>query len=270
MTTQIVGILNITPDSFSDGGKFNSLDAALKQTQKLINDGADVIDIGAESTRPTATKISAAEEWSRLEKILPEIIALIKKSAPQIKTSIDSYHFETLVKSFETGVDIMNDVSGLSDDRIVDFIARNHIETILMHHEKIPAVPDSIINRNINLIPAMLRWFEQKISYLEQKGVQKSQLILDPGIGFGKDAMQSIRILKNIEQFRKFKMPIYVGHSKKSFLEEVKVAGDRAEKTLVISKYLMLRNTDFIRVHDVSEHVKLRHEIKKVNQADLQ
>ena len=253
--TKIVGILNITPDSFSDGGKFNSVDAALKQTQKLIDDGADVIDIGAESTRPTATKISSEEEWSRLEKILPEIVALIKRSPRQIKTSIDSYHFETLVKSHEAGVDIINDVSGLKDDRIVDFIARNNIETILMHCEKVPAIADSLINRNINLIPEMLDWFEKKISYLEKKGVNKSQLVLDPGIGFGKDALQSIRILKNIDNFKIFQLPIYIGHSKKSFLEEVKIAGDRGQKTIIISKYLAAKKVDFIRVHDVKENL---------------
>ncbi len=256
--TKIVGILNITPDSFSDGGKFNSIDAALNQTQKLIDDGADVIDIGAESTRPTAKKISASEEWSRLENILPEIVALVKSSKRKIKTSIDSYHFETLVKSFNAGVDIVNDVTGLQDARIIDFIARNNIETVLMHCEKIAPFPDAIINPHINLVDEMLRWFAQKIADLESKNVKKSQLVLDPGIGFGKDAVQSIRILKNIEKFRIFNLPIYVGHSKKSFLEEVKIAGSRAEKTLVISKYLMMKNIDFIRVHDVSEHFNLR------------
>lgn len=254
--TKIVGILNLTPDSFSDGGKFNSLKNALAQTQKMIDDGADVIDIGAESTRPTATKISAAEEWSRLEKILPELVKLVKKSPRQIKTSIDSYHFETLVKAHEVGVDVINDVCGLSDPRIVDFIASNNIETVLMHCEKIPAFPDALINPHINLIPEMLAWFTKKIAELEKKGVKKSQLILDPGIGFGKDAQQSIRILKHIEQFRIFGLPLYVGHSKKSFLEEVKITGDRAQKTLAISKYLAAKKIDFIRVHDVALHKK--------------
>lgn len=252
---KIVGILNLTPDSFSDGGKFNSLESALAQTQKMIEDGADVIDIGAESTRPTATKISAFEEWSRLQKILPEIVALVKKSARQVKTSIDSYHYETLVKAREVGVDVINDVSGLVDDRTIDFIARNNIETVLMHCEKIAAVPEALINPHINLIPEMLAWFEKKISELEKKGVKKSQLILDVGIGFGKDAQQSIRILKHIEQFRIFGLPIYVGHSRKSFLEEVNINGDRSQKTLVISKYLVAKKVDFIRVHDVKENL---------------
>lgn len=221
----------------------------------MISDGADVIDIGAESTRPQATKIGAEEEWRRLHTILPATISLIKTSPRQIKTSIDSYNFTTIKNAYDSGVDIINDVNGLSDERIIDFIAAKNITTVLMHHEKIPAVPDTLINRNINLIGAMLEWFEHKISQLEKKGVKKSQLILDPGIGFGKDALQSIRILKNIEQFKIFGSPLYVGHSKKSFLDAVNIAGDRGQKTLEISKYLAAKQIDFIRVHDVAENL---------------
>ncbi len=257
MKTKLVGILNLTPDSFSDGGKFNSLELALAQVQKMIDGGADIIDIGAESTRPSAVKISADEEWLRLEKILPEIVALVKKSSRRIKTSIDSYHFETLQKSYDLGVDIINDVRGLSDRKIIDFVAKSGAETVLMHFEKVQAIPQSLVNFHFNLIPEMLSWFEEKIANLTKIGVKKSQLVLDPGIGFGKDAQQSIRILKNIESFKVFDLPIYVGHSKKSFLEEVKICGDRAEKTLVISKYLIAKNVDFLRVHDVSSHFNL-------------
>ncbi|NBV07092.1 MAG: dihydropteroate synthase [Proteobacteria bacterium] len=253
---KIVGILNVTPDSFSDGGKFNSLDNALIQLKKMIDEGADVIDIGAESTRPNAVKITAEEEWQRLEKILPEIIKVVKNSAPKIKTSIDSYHFETLKKAHEIGVDVINDVTGLSDARIIDFIAAKNIETILMHNLQIPAVQGAVINRNINLIREIISWAQQKIFYLEQKKVKKSQLIFDPGIGFAKDALQSIRILKNIEDFRILGLPIYVGHSKKSFLEAIDFSDygenlNRAEKTLIISKYLKEKNVDYLRVHEV-------------------
>lgn len=255
--TKLVGILNITPDSFSDGGKFNSLETAILQTQKLIADGADVIDIGAESTRPKATPIGAEEEWHRLEKILPAIIAQVKKSPKKIKTSIDSYHFETLQKAWELGVDIINDVTGLSDERIVDFIAAKNIETILMHNVAIPAVEGSLVNRNINLIREMLAWGARKISDLEKKNVKKSQLVFDVGIGFGKDALQSIRVLKNIEEFRRLGLPLYVGHSKKSFLDSVNIPGDRGEKTLTVSEFLIEKNVDYLRVHDVAAHVQL-------------
>lgn len=257
---KIVGILNVTPDSFSDGGKFTSLQQALSHLEKMILEGADVIDIGAESTRPTATPISAEEEWARLEKILPAVISHVKKAGRKIKTSIDSYHFETIKKSYQLGVDTINDVSGLKDEKIVDFIAAKNIETILMHNVAIPAVSNCVINRNINLIPEILKWAEEKIKNLAQKNVKKSQLIFDPGIGFNKDALQSIRILKNITSFKSLELPIYVGHSKKSFLEAIDFSDfqngceslDRAQKTLIISKYLARKNVDYLRVHDVS------------------
>lgn len=255
--TKIVAILNVTPDSFSDGGKFNSLQSAVAQVAKMISEGADVIDIGAESTRPQAKAIGPEEEWQRLIKILPAVIAEVKKSSKKIKTSIDSYHFETVEKAWNLGVDVINDVTGLSDERIINFIAAKNVETILMHNAAVPAVEGSVINRNINLIGEMLAWGERKISELEKKNVKKSQLIFDVGIGFGKDALQSIRILKNINEFKKLGLPLYVGHSKKSFLDEVKIDGNRAEKTLAVSQYLLQKNIDFLRVHDVAAHRKI-------------
>lgn len=264
---KIVGILNVTPDSFSDGGKFNSKYSAISQVTKLMEEGADMIDIGAESTRPTATAITAEEEWQRLEKILPSIILQVKKfnkkHSKNVQTSIDSYHFETVKKAYECGVDVINDVSGLSDDRIVEFIAQNNITTILMHNAKIETNPDLIINPHIHITGEILNWIEDKLAYLSEKGVKKSQLILDLGIGFNKNAKQSIRILKNIDVFRIFDLPLYIGHSKKSFLAEVDFSDftegnaelDKAEKTLIISKYLAKKRIDFLRVHDVKETI---------------
>lgn len=256
MRTEIVGILNITPDSFSDGGKFSSLENAVLQLKKMIEEGADIIDIGAESTRPNATPISAQEEWLRLEKILPSLIFEIKKH-PQIKSSIDSYHFENIKKSYELGIDIVNDVSGLIDEKIIDFVAQNNITTILMHNLAIHANPDLVVNQNIDINNEIIRWAQEKIAILTKKGIKKSQLIFDPGIGFAKDARQSISILKNINSYRILGLPIYVGHSKKRFLDDLDISGNRAEKTLAVSKYLIDRDVDFIRIHDVLQHKKL-------------
>lgn len=195
MKTKLVGILNITPDSFSDGGKFNSSENALSKLKEMIADGADMIDIGAESTRPNSTPISTNQEWQRLEEILPELIAEIKKY-PHLQSSIDSYHFENIKKAYELGIDVINDVSGLVDDRIIDFIAEKNITTILMHNLAIHANPEIIVNKNLDINREIITWAEEKISYLEKRGVKKSQLIFDPGIGFAKDAAQSINILK--------------------------------------------------------------------------
>lgn len=269
MVSRIVGILNITPDSFSDGGKFSSFDAAIFQLKKMLEDGADVIDIGAESTRPKATPIDAKTEWQRLEKILPAVLLEVKKfnkkNNKKIQTSIDSYHFETIKKSHELGIDIINDVSGLIDEKIIEFIAEKNITTILMHNLSVPTNPDLVINPYLNVVEEILNWAREKISYLEKKGVKKSQLIFDVGIGFGKNAKQSIRILKNIDAFRVLGLPLYVGHSKKSFLDEVDCSDsssdkkdlNRAAKTLIISKYLAEKNIEFLRVHDVKENLKI-------------
>jgi dihydropteroate synthase len=256
---KIVGILNITPDSFSDGGKFDSKNGALSHAKKLIDDGADVIDIGAESTRPGSKKVSTQEEWARLENILPDIVELVKSSSKKVKTSIDSYHFENIKKSHEAGVDIINDVTGLSDERIVDFIAQNNIETILMHNVKVEPLKGVVLNQHLNLTSKIFRWAREKINYLEKKGVSQENLIFDVGIGFGKDADQSIRILKYIHYYKLLGLPLYVGHSKKSFLKGIDFSDygndlDAGEKTLIISKYLVDRGVDYLRVHDVKEH----------------
>lgn len=269
MSTKLVGILNITPDSFSDGGKFNSFEGALTHLKQMLEEGADMIDIGAESTRPNHIPVAPEEEWKRLEKILPAIISEVKifnqKSAKKVTTSIDTRHFFTAKKSYEAGIDIINDVSGLVDEKIIDLISKNNITTILMHNSAIQSIAGAVINRNLNLTAEILKWAEDKISYLEKRGVKKSQLIFDVGIGFGKDSLQAVGILKNIEAYRRLDLPLYVGHSKKSFLDIIDFSDfyeageefDRAEKTLVISKYLAKKNVDFIRIHDVARNLAL-------------
>lgn len=269
MNTKIVGILNITPDSFSDGGRFDAASSAIKHLQKMLHDGADVIDIGAESTRPNATPINANEEWHRLEKILPLLIEVVtkynhdfvakKKSLQnaQVEISIDTYHALTAKRACEAGVKIINDVSGLIDDEIIEFIAQKNIKTIFMHSLSVPANPDIIVNPNLNVTQEILHWAFAKIKYLQKNGVKKQQLIFDPGLGFSKNAEQSLNIIKNITDFKILNLPIYVGHSKKSFLDALKIDGlsndkeSRAQKTQIISRYLIEKNVDYIRVHDV-------------------
>lgn len=267
---KIVGILNVTPDSFSDGGKFDSLESAISQTKKMLKDGADVIDIGAESTRPGAEKISSKEEWRRLEKILPAVLLEIRnfnqEFGKKVETSIDSYHFETIEKCCNLGVDIINDVSGLTDDKIINLIAKSGKKVILMHNLAIHSDPNIIINRHLNVTEEILKWAQEKISYLTSRGISKSQLIFDPGVGFAKDADQSIRILKNIIAYKFLDLPLYVGHSKKRYLDSITIDSDmnidekmtdRAQKTLLVSQYLIKNGVDFLRVHDVKENKEL-------------
>ena len=253
--TKIVGILNITPDSFSDGGEFNEKNLAIKQVRKMLAEGVDVIDVGAESTRPNAELLSDEKEFARLENILPEIIYEIKsfnkKNDKQVKASIDSYHYTTIVKSYEIGIEIVNDVSGLIDEKIIEFIAQKNLLTILMHNLAIHANPEIVVNQYLNINDEIINFAQKKITKLQSFGVKKSQLIFDPGIGFSKNAQQCLRILKNIESYRILGLDLYVGHSKKSFLDALDMPLNRAQKTLEISKFLVQKKVDYIRVHDV-------------------
>ncbi len=261
---KIVGILNLTPDSFSDGGKYFDEEKALFHLAEMMSSGVDIVDIGAESTRPNAQIISAQEEISRLENILPKLIFAIKNfnqiNHKNIQASIDSYHFETIVFAHKIGVEIINDVSGLIDEKIIDYIARNNLRAILMHNLAIHSNPDLIVNRDLNVVDEIINWAQAKINFLTSKKIQKSQLIFDPGIGFSKNPTQSIRILKNINAFRVLNLPIYVGHSKKSFLDSLNILSqsnlDRTAKTLIISQYLAQKNVDYLRVHDVKENIE--------------
>ena len=261
--SKIVGILNLTPDSFSDGGKYFDEKKALFYLEEMLMAGADIIDIGAESTRPNAQILNAQEEIARLENILPKLIFAIKNfnkiHNKNIQASIDSYHLETIIFAHKIGVEIINDVSGLIDEKIIDYIAQNNLTAILMHNLAIHSNPELIINRDLNVVEEIISWAHQKINYLTARKIQKSQLIFDPGIGFAKNSTQSIRILKNINAFRVLNLPIYVGHSKKSFLDAINIPSqpnlDRTAKTLILSQYLAQKNVEYLRVHDVKENV---------------
>ena len=261
--SKIVGILNLTPDSFSDGGKYFDEKKALFYLEEMLISGADIIDIGAESTRPNAQILNAQEEIARLENILPKLIFAIKNfnkiHNKNIQASIDSYHLETIIFAHKIGVEIINDVSGLIDEKIIDYIAQNNLTAILMHNLAIHSNPDLIVNRDLNVVEEIISWAHQKINYLTARKIQKSQLIFDPGIGFAKNSTQSIRILKNINAFRVLNLPIYVGHSKKSFLDAINIPSqpnlDRTAKTLILSQYLAQKNVEYLRVHDVKENV---------------
>jgi len=262
--TKIVGILNLTPDSFSDGGKYFDEKEALIHLDKMLNSGVDIVDIGAESTRPNSQILSAQQEIDRLKNILPKLISAInnfnKLHHKNIQASIDSYHIETIIFAHKMGVEIINDVSSLIDEKIIDYIAKNNLTAILMHNLAIHSNPDLIVNRDLNVVEEIINWAHHKIDFLTSRKIKKSQLIFDPGIGFAKNSTQSLRILKNINAFQVLDLPIYVGHSKKSFLDALNIPSqpklDRTAKTLIISQYLAQKKVDFLRVHDVKENIE--------------
>lgn len=257
--TKFVAILNLTPDSFSDGGKFNQKDKALSHLEKLLNDGADMIDIGAESTRPKAKIITADQEWQRLKDILPFIIRKIKdfeqQNSKNIAISLDSYHPENIEKSLALGVNIINDVSGFVSDKMQEIAVKSQKKIILMHNLGIPSNPNIIIDENLDIIEELLRWAKEKIKSLTQIGIKKGNIIFDPGIGFGKNNQQNITIIDRIEELKILDLPLYIGHSRKRFLNFIEseefIGKDLDQRTNIITHYLILKNIDYVRIHDI-------------------
>ena len=247
------GILNITPDSFSDGGKFCEVKSALNHLEKLVNDGADIIDIGAESTRPNATPITAEEEWDRLKEILPKVINEIKTNHPEIKISLDSRHHQTIAKALDLGIDIINDVSGFEDRNMVELAAGSGKKIVVMHNLGVPADKNKIIPENLDAIEVLINFMKAKLVQLKKAGIKKENIIFDPGIGFGKNARQSIYIIENIERLHTLEIPILIGHSKKSFLDEMDFGQikTREEKTALVSAELIRKGVGYLRVHDI-------------------
>ena len=246
--TELVGILNITPDSFSDGGRFNTAEYALQRCHQLSEDGATVIDIGAESTRPGATTLTEDEEWQRLKDILPVL------KTTNITLSLDSYHISTIRKALDYGIDWINYVSS---DINSDFttLAQSYPDTkiVLMHNLGIPANKTITLSNNLPAIEQVNHWFENLLAPLTSE-ISQNRIILDPGIGFGKTPSQSLNLINNAARIMDHRFPIMVGHSRKSFLELPPNADNelRDHHTSIYSRQLAQQHVDYLRVHNVA------------------
>jgi len=249
---KIMGILNLTPDSFSDGGQFNNEKSALQHAEKLLNDGAEIIDIGPQSTRPNAEFLSCEKEIRRIG----NIISNIKKEFPQALISLDTFYAETVKFGFNEGVDIVNDISGGQfDEKMFDTVAETKLPYILMHvNPSYETMHDKIkfddITLNVN------QYFSQKTNELLQKGIK--DIILDPGFGFGKTVEDQMRMI-NETQFLGFgKFPLLIGISRKSFIYKPlgKSALDINEKTQKLHLKVLKQGAKILRVHDVAEAKK--------------
>ena len=259
--TKLVGILNITPDSFSDGGGGDSV-IALKRLELMLEYGPEIIDIGAASTRPNSSIILAEEEIARFDRVLSAIVPVIKNSS--IKISIDSYNFETtryLLNKFPLAW--INDQSGFIDKRMINLAIDSGLKLVIMHHFTIPTNPANIIPIELDVVSVVKDWLSKKIYYLVNMGVSKSQIIIDPGIGFAKNAIQSWQLINRAKELLDLGYPIMYGHSRKSFLNTVTDLdfAKRDLETSVISLYLANCGVDYLRVHDLesnSRALKLR------------
>lgn len=252
---EIVAIINCTPDSFSDDGLDDSFYKQTGYIAELAKHGITHLDIGAESTRPGATPISAEEEWQRLEPVLD----WVHEAYPELKISVDSYHPSTIERSLKHNIDFINDVSGLDDDAMVDIAKTSDARIVLMHNLGVPAKKDIVLENKRPAIEQVIQWFERKLADVEKKGLSRNKLILDPGIGFGKTPEQNIDLIKNIAELHQFKLPIYVGHSRKSFLLAFTnaLAKDRDIETYSVSQWLVEQGVSYIRVHDAIGHKRL-------------
>lgn len=256
--SSIVGILNITPDSFSGDGTADNAAQAIKKAAELFAAGADIIDVGAESTRPGATPLQAAEEWQRLAPILPELVRLAQSQGKKI--SLDTRHAATAEAALAHSVHMINDVGGLQNSDMLRVLAQHTCPVVFMHALTIPADKNIIIAEDANVIEVLLQFATQVIARATQSGIARERLIFDPGIGFSKNAKQSIDILKNIDALRALQLPMYIGHSRKSFLNAYSPlpAAERDALTLAVSTYLLSKKVDYLRVHNVALHQSLR------------
>ena len=249
----LMGILNITPDSFSDAGKFMSVPSALAQAEKLVSEGAEILDIGAESTRPGATPVLPETEWELLKPVLTAIKEQCKHWAFKPKISNDTRHFLVAERAMELGIDWINDVSGFVDPNMRALAVGSPVKCVVMHNLGIPAQKNGVLASHPNICEQILDWTEQRFDELLDVGIDASQLIFDVGIGFGKTPQQSIFLLKNIEQFRRLNCPLLVGHSRKSFLNLIteKPFPDRDFETAMVSYQLAAQGVNYLRVHNV-------------------
>ena len=245
--TRLVGILNITPDSFSDGGLYFDSDSIFEKVRSLIKEGADIIDVGAQSTRPNAKILSKKQEWERLSPHLLQLIDICH--AYDVRVSIDSYHPEVVIKALEAGADIVNDVNGLQDPAMIKLVAKNDCKVIMMHSLTVPADKKILVNEDLDIIQVLLEFASNQIKHLISLKIDPSRLIFDPGIGFNKNAKQSWEIINRIEELKQLNLPLYIGHSRKSFLG---TPPDKDLETLKISKELINKNIDYIRLHNIA------------------
>ncbi len=249
----LVGILNITADSFSDGGQFISIPNATAQAEKLVREGAEVLDIGAESTRPGASAVFPVDEWRQLAPVLTAIKERWKQWPFKPKLSVDTRHPWVAARALEHGIDWINDVSGFADEKMRRLAAEYAVKCVLMHNLGIPVQKNRVLATHLPICEQILTWAELRFNQLLDAGVAPEQLIFDIGIGFGKTAQQSQFLLQNMKRFRPLNCPLLVGHSRKSFLDLMtdKPFAERDFETAMISYQLALQGVEYLRVHNV-------------------
>ena len=263
--TLVMGILNVTPDSFSDGGLFYNTDEAVRHALQLIEYGIDIIDIGGESTRPGAKKISEEEE---IQRIIP-VVKQIRELSPEIIISIDTTKSMVAQKAIQSGANIINDISGFSfDNRMIDVVRESKVPVIIMHMQ---GDPSNMQNKPVydDLIIDISSFFKSKIKLATDAGIKKKQIILDPGIGFGKTVGDNFQLINQLNEFCKLGFPVMIGPSRKSFIGTTLnlPVDDRLEGTAAAVAVGVMNGARIVRVHDVKEIKRVVTIVEKIRTA---
>ncbi len=245
----IMGILNLTPDSFSDGGKFNKMNKGIIKAHQMFKFGASIIDIGGESTRPGAKTINSKTEWKRIHKTLKSI-------CKKIPVSLDTRKSEIMEKGIKLGIKIINDVSGLEyDDKSINILNKYKTPFVIQHSQGNPETMQNNPTYGNELLD-IYDFFEEKIKFLRSIGIKHNKIIIDPGIGFGKNLKHNMNLIRHISIFHTLGFPVLVGNSRKKFIKELSGKNDTKNRiggTVASSLYLMMQGVQILRIHDVKE-----------------
>lgn len=252
-----MGIVNLTPDSFSDGGVNTDWSAVESTIDAMTAAGAGWIDLGAESTRPGATPLTADEEWQRLAPMLERVVEHVKTAILRPRISVDTYHPEVARRAIELGVDAVNDVSGLTSPAMIELARSAGVDWIAMHSVSIPADPQQTLATDSSAVDQVDAWLMDRLATWSKAGLDLNRIVFDPGIGFGKTPLQSLELLRGMERFVREDLRVLVGHSRKSFMKPFGGEDVRTRDLLTIgaSVDLARRGTDILRVHNVRDHV---------------
>lgn len=252
----LMGVLNVTPDSFYDGGEYTRVEQAVKRVRRMVEAGADIIDVGGESTRPGAERVSVEEE---IERVVP-VIEAVREEGIDVPISVDTRKSGVAGKALDIGADWVNDVSGLRHDPdLAGLVADREVPIVLMHMQGTPETMQDDPQYD-DVVEEVCEFFRQRIEYARSAGIRESQIILDPGIGFGKTNEHNRTLLTNIDRLKEQGRPVLIGHSRKSFLTSI-IDGPPEERlvgTLSVSAHLGLNEVNFLRIHDVAEHQEMR------------
>ncbi len=245
--TLLMGVVNVTPDSFSDGGEFLDAAQAVEHAKRLVEEGADILDVGAESSRPGSDPVSDDEEWARLEPVLDGML-----SSTDVPVSVDTYKTATARRALERGAHMINDITGLTDPALTELVASHGVPAVIMHMKGRPKTMQKDVHYD-DVVAEVKTFLAGQAQRAVEAGV--SQVILDPGIGFGKTTGHNLQLLRRLGEFAELPYPLLVGPSRKSFLGNLTGAavGERLEATLAAVTAAVLGGANIVRVHDVKQ-----------------